>query len=66
MMEVRKIISLLLAIPLVFIAGYAHAGVMSTTNADLEDSYHGALGHHMTADVTDATPSTEQGMLEKW
>jgi hypothetical protein len=63
MMEVRKIISLLLAIPLVFIAGYAYA--LGTTNADLEDSYHGALGHH-TADVTDATPSTEQGMLEKW
>ena len=63
MMCVRKIVSLLIALPLVFLAGYAHA--IGTTNADLEDSYHGALGHH-TADVTDATPSTEQGMLEKW
>ena len=64
MMNVRKIVSLLLALPLVFMAGYAYA--IGTTSADLEDSYHGALGHQLTADVTDATPSTEQGMLEKW
>jgi len=55
---VRKIISLLLAIPLVFVAGYAAA----TLNADLETSYHGALGHLLTPDVTDH----ESGMLEKW
>ena len=63
MMNVKKFVLLLIALPLVFVVGYAHA--IGTTNADLEDSYHGALGHH-TADMTDATPSTEQGMLEKW
>jgi hypothetical protein len=60
MMFVRKIISLLLALPLVFIVGHAHAAP-GTTNADLEISYHGALGH-ITADVTDG----DAGMLEKW
>jgi len=58
MMCVRKILSLLLALPLVFIVGYAGA----TVNSDLETSYHGALGHLSTADVTDG----ESGMLEKW
>ena len=68
MMNVRKVISLLLALPLVFIVGYAGA----TTNSELEKSYHGALGHLSTADVTDATDTTgtppmrDQGMLEKW
>ena len=60
MMNVRKVISLLLALPLVFIVGYAGAAT-ATTNADLEISYHGALGH-VTADVTDG----DAGMLEKW
>jgi|GEM_PF-4684231 len=59
MMYVKKIVSLLLVIPLVFVVGYAAA---QTQNADLETSYHGALGHLSTADVTDG----EQGMLEKW
>jgi methanogenesis multiheme c-type cytochrome len=62
MMEVRKIISLLLAIPLVFVVGYAAAQTNPTYNADLETSYHGALGHLLTPDVTDH----ESGMLEKW
>ena len=68
MRSLRKIVSLLLALPLVFIVGYAGA----TLNSDLETSYHGALGHLSTADVTDATDATgsppmrDQGMLEKW
>lgn len=62
MTSLKKIVALLLALPLVFLVGYAGA---ATFNADLEDSYHGALGH-TTADVTDVTHYTEQGMLEKW
>lgn len=58
MTSLKKFVVLLLALPLVFIVGYAGA---ATTNADLEISYHGALGH-TTATVTDA----ESGMLEKW
>lgn len=60
MRSLRKIVSLLLALPLVFIVGYAYA-TTATTNKDLEDSYHGALGH-ATAEVTDG----DEGMLEKW
>lgn len=58
MMNVKKFVALLLALPLVFIVGYAGA----TVNSDLETSYHGALGHLSTATVTDG----ESGMLEKW
>ena len=58
MRSLRKIVSLLLAVPLVFIVGYAGA----TINSDLETAYHGALGHLSTATVTDG----ESGMLEKW
>jgi len=59
MMYVRKVLFLLMALPLVFVWGKAAA---QTQNADLETSYHGALGHLSTADVTDG----ESGMLEKW
>ncbi len=37
-------------------------GSISTTIKDLEMSYHGYLGHVLTADLTDH----EDGMLEKW
>jgi len=57
MMNVKKFVALLLALPLVFIVGYAGA----TVNSDLENAYHGALGH-VTADVADG----DAGMLEKW
>jgi hypothetical protein len=59
-MNVKKFVALLLALPLVFIVGYAHA--VPTYYTDLENCYHGTLGHLNTPLVTDH----EQGMLEKW
>ena len=60
----KKILAVLLAVPLVFLVGlpYAQADVLDVVDEDLEMSYHGTLGHLKTADVTDH----EQGMLEKW
>ena len=56
----KKILAVLLAVPLVFLVGLRYA--QATTPENLEMSYHGTLGHLLTADVTDH----EQGMLEKW
>lgn len=59
---VRKILAVLLAVPFVFLVGLPYAQAIDVVEADLEMSYHGTLGHLLTADVTDH----EQGMLEKW
>lgn len=59
----KKILAVLLAVPLVFLVGLPYAqAALDVEDADLEMSYHGTLGHLSTADVTDH----EQGMLEKW
>ena len=47
---------------LVFLVGLPYAQALDVLDEDLEMSYHGTLGHLLTADVTDH----EQGMLEKW
>ena len=58
----KKILAVLLAVPFVFLVGLPYAQAIDVVDEDLEMSYHGTLGHLLTADVTDH----EQGMLEKW
>jgi len=58
----KKILAVLLSVPFVFLLGLPYAQAIDVVDADLEMSYHGTLGHLLTADATDH----EQGMLEKW